>query len=107
MGFQLLAAPQAGPNGIPSASRCKSPRCPEKHAVHNDSHVLLATPPQNSKKARSGERASKSLEAEDYRAFLATSTREANASGSLMAMSERTLRSSSTPAFFRPFMNTE
>ena len=42
-----------------------------------------------------------------YRAFLATSTREANASGSLMAISDSTLRSSSTPAFLRPFMKTE
>ena len=42
-----------------------------------------------------------------YRAFLATSTMALNAAGSLTAMSESTLRSSWTPAFFSPFMNTE
>ena len=42
-----------------------------------------------------------------YRAFLATSTMAVKAAGSLMAMSESTLRSSSTPAFFRPFMKAE
>ena len=42
-----------------------------------------------------------------YRAFLATSTMAVKAAGSLMAMSESTLRSNSTPAFFRPFMKAE
>ena len=42
-----------------------------------------------------------------YRAFLATSTIAVKAAGSLIAMSESTLRSSSTPAFFRPFMKAE
>jgi hypothetical protein len=35
---------------------------------------------------------------------LATSTRAAKAVGSLIAISERTLRSTSTPAIFRPWM---
>lgn len=42
-----------------------------------------------------------------YRAFLATSTMAVKAAGSLMAMSDSTLRSSSMPAFFRPFMKEE
>ncbi len=42
-----------------------------------------------------------------YRAFFATSTIAVKAAGSFTAMSASTLRSSSTPAFLRPFMNTE
>src|SRR5450756_807846 len=46
---------------------------------------------------------------EDYaeRAPLDLSTRAVNPAGSLIAMSESTLRSRSISAFFRPFMNTE
>ena len=40
-------------------------------------------------------------------ALRATSTKAANAVASLTAMSAKTLRSSSTPAFFKPFMKTE
>ena len=43
----------------------------------------------------------------NYRAFLATSTREAKAAASVMASSLRALRFISTPAFFRPYMKRE
>ena len=44
----------------------------------------------------------------DYqRAALAFSTREVKPAASVTAISERTLRSSSIPAFLRPFMNLE
>ena len=41
------------------------------------------------------------------RAALAFSTREVKPAASVTAISERTLRSSSIPAFLRPFMNLE
>ena len=47
------------------------------------------------------------LKADNYRAFLAVSTRAANAVGSAMAISDRALRFRSILAFFRPFMKRE
>ena len=42
-----------------------------------------------------------------YRAAFAFSTTAAKAAGSLIAISDRLLRFSSMPAFFRPFMKVE
>ena len=59
------------------------------------------------KEAAAGIACGRFMFAINYRAFFAVSTRILNASGSVMASSDRALRFISMPDFFRPYMKRE
>ena len=77
----------------PAGQTANTPKSPCFKGVYNANYALTLKVPRR--------------EFIYYRAFLATSTREANAAASWIAISESIFLFSVIPAFFRPFMNVE
>ena len=77
----------------PLGQTANTPKSPLEKGVYNANYALTRFVPRR--------------DLIYYRAFFATSTSEANAAASWIAISDSIFLFSVTPAFFRPFMNVE
>ena len=77
------------------------------HVANWHQGIAGATMTQDTSVKHAGNASGRFMFAINYRAFFAVSTRILNASGSVMASSDRALRFISMPDFFRPYMKRE